>query len=88
MVEETPLPSLGYTCAEFVHSDFRLLLIHDIIEMFGESKASRNGLGIGENPLRLTGRYFPSLIPPTMANRCSEVMQHLRKHNRKTSEEE
>ena len=45
-------------------SDFRLRLVRGIIEMYGESTTSTDRSSTRDNPVRLTVRHFPSLIPP------------------------
>jgi hypothetical protein len=42
-------------------SEFGLQLIHQIIEIYGKSKVPDSG----ENPIRLIGRHFSSLILST-----------------------
>lgn len=39
--------------------------------MYGKSKTPRSRPGSGENPIRLIGRHFPSLIPPMGARENS-----------------
>ena len=47
--------------------EFRLQLIRQIIEMYEKSKAQRSRPNYRENPNRLIGRHFSSLIPSTTA---------------------
>lgn len=44
-------------------SDFELQLIRQIIETYGSPKAPGGRPSTGDNPARLIGRHFPSLIP-------------------------
>ena len=45
--------------------DFCLHLICQIVDMYGKPKVSRDRLSGGDNPLRLVGRHFSTLMPLT-----------------------
>jgi hypothetical protein len=47
--------------------EFRLQLVCQIIKTYGKPKASSGCLNTGDNPVRLNGCHFPSLIPSTLA---------------------
>jgi hypothetical protein len=53
---------------------FKLETIQELIEKY-ESKRSHVGRSLSPHPLRLTARYFPSLIP---SNESSQT--HLQEH--------
>jgi hypothetical protein len=53
-------------------SDFRLQLIRQIIETYGCPKAPRGRPNTGDNPIRLIGRHFPSLIPSTSTSQSPQ----------------
>ena len=44
---------------------FRLQLIRQIVAMYSKHKASRGRPSGGDNPVRLVGRHFATLIPST-----------------------
>ena len=44
--------------------DFRIELIRQLIERYAEPKHTIARPIIGHNPIRLTARHFPSLVPP------------------------
>jgi hypothetical protein len=53
-------------------SDFRLQLIRQIIETYGYVKAPRGRPSAGDNPIRLIGRHFPSLIPSSLTSQSPQ----------------
>jgi len=49
--------------------NFRIQLIRGLIERYAQPKRALGRPVSGDNPLRLTERHFPSLVPPTAANK-------------------
>lgn len=45
--------------------DFRIELIQQLIERYSDPKHSIGRPIMGDNPIRLTARHFPSLVPET-----------------------
>ncbi|CAF5116883.1 unnamed protein product, partial [Rotaria sp. Silwood1] len=45
--------------------DFRIELIRQLIERYADLKHPIGRPIVGDNPIRLTARHFPSLIPAT-----------------------
>lgn len=68
----------SYTLFKFRHGSnvsfetFRIQLIRGLIERYAQPKSALGRPVIGENPLRLTERHFPSLVPPTAAKRNAQ----------------
>ena len=52
--------------------DFRIQLIREIIERYGQPKGPTGRPTIGDNPIRLTARHFPSLVPSTLTRKAAQ----------------
>jgi hypothetical protein len=54
-------------------SDFRLEIIREILTKYGPQRSTTIGSpSISDSPLRLTTRYFPSLVPQTSQSKQSQ----------------
>ena len=71
-------------------NDFRLELIRQLIERYAQPKNPIGRPTIGENPIRLTARHFPSLVPPTdagkMGRRSCIVCSHTSRREKQRSD--
>jgi hypothetical protein len=70
--------------------DFRILLIRQLIERYAQPKRSIGRPTIEDNPLCLTARHFPSLVPATAAKinaqRYCVVCSHTSRRERKRTD--
>ncbi|CAF3266116.1 unnamed protein product, partial [Rotaria sp. Silwood2] len=71
-------------------SDFRIELIRQLIERCAQPKNLIGCPTIGDNPIRLTARHFPSLLPPTatvkMARRSCIICSHTSRREKKRTD--
>ena len=70
--------------------DFRIQLIRQRIERYAQPKRSIGRPIIGDNPLRLTARHFPSLVPAIAAKKTAQrycvVCSHTSRRERKRTD--
>ena len=52
--------------------DFRIQLIRELIERYGQPKDSVSRSVIGDNPVRCTARHFPSLVLSTATRKAAK----------------
>jgi hypothetical protein len=70
--------------------DFRIQLIREIIERYGQPKGPTGRPTIGDNPIRLTARHFPSLVPSTSTRKAAQrycvVCSHTSRREKKRTD--
>lgn len=52
--------------------DFRIQLIRETIERYGQPKGPSGRPTIGDKPIRLAARHFPSLVPSTATRKAAQ----------------
>jgi hypothetical protein len=68
--------------------DFQNELIRQLIEKYAQPNSRTGRPIIGDNPIRLTARHFPSLVPATLAKQTAQrpcvVCSHTTRRGKKS----